>query len=272
MATAFKIIQAPGSRGYAQSAARSLQRLAQSGPRVHCITNSVAMDLSSDVLLAVGAQASMSMGMEEISEFVASASTLSINIGMLDSTRRAVIRLAIETALDFSKPWILDPVAVHASEKRCAYALELMALQPTVIRGNFAEIHTLAGDSSTRAAQTLARQTGAVVVQSGEADLVTDGNRALLIANGDAMQTRVSAMGCAASALIAGFMAVESDPFDAAVEAMLVLGVAAENAMTQARGPGSFHMYLLDALYAMNEQVLQAQGHVVRCVESSGED
>ncbi len=268
MKASFRIIQAAGTLGYAEKAAKSLRLLAENEPRIHCITNTVAMDFSSDILLAVGAEASMSMGVEEIGEFVASARSLSINIGTLDAARRAAIRPAIETALDFSKPWVLDPVSVHASEKRCAYALELIEMKPAVIRGNFAEIHTLAGETGPHAAQNLALKTGAVVVQSGEADMITDGHRTVLVTNGHAMQTRVSAMGCAGSALIAGFLAVSEEAFDATVEAMLVLGVAAENAIKKAAGPGSFHMHLLDVLYSMDQATLNAQGHVVRCEEA----
>jgi len=255
---------------YATQTAQALAAMVHKRPRVHCLTNTVAMEFTADILMAVGAHPSMTMGLEEISEFVSCAHSLNVNIGTLDSQRRAVMQQAVQTALDFNKPWILDPVSVHASEHRCNFAMELIAMQPTVICGNIAEIRTLAGTNSPHAAQQLARQSGAIVAQTGETDLVTDGQRTLMVANGDALQTRVSAMGCATNALIAGFMALDHDAFDATVQALMTLGVAAERAAKRASGPGTLHMYLLDELYSLDLQALVSAGHIVP-VEVTGE-
>lgn len=43
------------------------------------------------------------------------------------------------------KPWVLDPVAVGATEFRTVRAFELMDRSPTVVRGNASEIKVLAG-------------------------------------------------------------------------------------------------------------------------------
>ncbi|WP_165839947.1 hydroxyethylthiazole kinase [Motiliproteus coralliicola] len=249
---------------------QSLRLLAHLGPRIQCITNPVAMDFSADILLAVGAQTSMTMGMDEIAEFVTSADCLSVNTGTLDSTRRAAIDTAVQTAIDFNKPWVLDPVSVHASSTRRSYAQGLLEFRPSVIRGNYAEIHALANDESANAPQKLARQTGAVVVQSGETDLITDGRRTLLMTNGSVLQTRVAAMGCASSALIGGFLAVNPDPFEAAVHALLTIGVAAEESVKLGTGPGSFKMHLLDCIYNLNEDLLVQRGRIVQCEEVAG--
>ncbi|MEH6472633.1 MAG: hydroxyethylthiazole kinase [Halopseudomonas sp.] len=271
MSSSFKIIPPESTSGgiktAASSATHSLKLLGHLGPRVQCITNPVAMDFSADILLAVGAQTSMTMGVEEIAEFVASADSLSINTGTLDSVRRVAITTAIDTAADYNKPWILDPVSVHASASRRSFTIGLLDKKPAVIRGNYAEIHALANDDSPNAPQRLARQTGAVVVQSGETDLITDGTRTLLMTNGDVLQTRVSAMGCASSALIGGFLAVNDNPFDAAVHALLVIGVAAEEAVKLGSGPGSFKMHLLDCIYRLDEDTLVRRGRVVQCEE-----
>lgn len=272
MSSPFKIVPCEGAGSAAEVAARataaSLNRVVELAPRIHCITNPVAMDFTSDVLLAIGAQSSMAMGLDEVAEFVASADSLSINIGTLDTPRRQAIAAAIDCAADYSKPWVLDPVSVHASKTRCDFALHLLERGPRVIRGNYAEIHALAGDNSPEAAQRLARRTGAVVVQSGAADMVTDGDRTLLVANGDSLQTRVSAMGCASSALIGALLAVEPDAFNAALHSILLVGVAAEEAVLMAAGPGSFHMHFLDRLYRMDEATLVRRGRLLRCEQN----
>jgi hydroxyethylthiazole kinase len=60
------------------------------------------------------------------------------------------------------------------------------------------------------------------------------------------------------TAVIAAFAAVEMDPMVAAVAAMAFFGVAGESAARQAKGPGSFRINLLDALYAMTPEELKA--------------
>ena len=98
-----------------------------------------------------------------------------------------------------------------------------------MIRGNASEILALAGAASgadpgrrqhaTRpsealaAGSALARELGTVVAITGAVDHVTDGERlAAGSSNGDPRMTRVTALGCAASAIVGAFLAVEPDP------------------------------------------------------------
>lgn len=269
MSTVFKVfdVESQSNLDYARSCATMLSMIVQQKPRVQCITNTAAMDFTSDILLAVGARPSLTMGIDEIREFVASSDALSINIGTLDAMRKAAIIPAIETANDYHRPWVLDPVSAHASEKRCEYARELLELKPTVIRGNIAEIKALVGRDSPDAAWILAQETGAVVAQTGEADIVTDGTKALMIANGNEMQTRVSAMGCAATAFVATFLAVNRRGFDATIQALLALSVAGEVAAAKSAGPGSLHMHILDTLYSLDKTLLEQRAHLLKCEE-----
>ncbi len=48
------------------------------------------------------------------------------------------------------------------------------------------------------------------------------------------------------------------DPFEAAVSALAVFGIAAELAHQKAPGPGSLRMYLMDALFNLtSEQIIE---------------
>jgi len=73
---------------------------------------------------------------------------------------------------------------------------------------------------------------------------------------------RVTAVGCAASALAGAFLAVEDDPFAATVAALLVVGVAGEVAAETARGPGSFVPAFLDAVYALDAATLAGRARL----------
>jgi hydroxyethylthiazole kinase len=60
-----------------------LTRLREQNPLVQNITNYVAMTLSANVLLAVGASPAMVHAVEEVEAFVGISSSLVINIGTL---------------------------------------------------------------------------------------------------------------------------------------------------------------------------------------------
>ena len=72
---------------------------------------------------------------------------------------------------------------------------------------------------------------------SGATDLVADGARLARVANGHPLMARVTAMGCAASALVAACLAVEPDAWRATAAALVIIGVAGELAADKAARP-----------------------------------
>ena len=73
---------------------------------------------------------------------------------------------------------------------------------------------------------------------------------------------KVTAMGCAASALVAACLAVEPDAWRATVAALVIIGVAGELAGGRADGPGSFAVAILDALYNLDGPMLVGHAKV----------
>ena len=240
-----------------------LTRLRERSPRVHCITNAVAQAFTANVLLAAGAIPSMTLAADEIGAFVARADALLVNLGTFDAERRAATAAALEVAAERRIPWVLDPVFIDRSEPRAIYAASLVAQNPDAIRLNAAEFTALAEAEPENVALTrYALDTLAVVALTGTVDRITDGAQQALIENGHPLMARVTAMGCAASALVAAFLAVESDAFAAAASALLCFGVAGGLAGERANGPGSFPAALLDALYALDKHTLQQKARV----------
>lgn len=240
----------------AASAARLLERIRSARPRVHVLTNPVAMNISANVLLAVGAVPSMTFRADAVQEFVAGARALVVNLGMLDAEREAAIPRAVETAGEEGLPWLLDPVKVERSATRRRFATGLLGEGPAVLRANREEIAVLAGSTPDPAGE-LARRFGCVVAATGDVDLVTDGSRAVRIANGSPLMDRVTAMGCSLSALLGAFLAVAEDRFEATCAGVLAFDVAGELAAERAQGPGSFQVALLDALFALDGDSLR---------------
>jgi hydroxyethylthiazole kinase len=91
---------------------------------------------------------------------------------------------------------------------------------------------------------------------------VADGERIAAIANGHPLMAKVTAMGCAGSALTAACLAVEPDPFVATSSALVILGVAGELAAEKSTGPGSFASAVIDALYNLDGGLLTARAKV----------
>ena len=74
------------------------------------------------------------------------------------------------------------------------------------------------------------------------------------------MLATITGTGCISSALTGCFLAVNADrPLEAAAEALVALGVAGEEAARDAKGPGSFHVGLYDALAALDPATLDGK-------------
>ena len=244
-------------------AAEILERLRERRPRVHCITNAVAQNFTANMLLAAGAVPSMTIAQKEVKAFAARADALLINLGTFDPERQKASLAAIGVANKAGIPWVLDPVFIDRSPPRAAFAKTLVGKKPRALRLNRAEFGALSGGKADDAALArFAKARRTVIGLTGERDLVRDGGRLATIANGHPLMAKVTAMGCAASALVGATLAVEPDAWKAVAAALIVIGVAGEIAAARARGPGSFAMEILDAMYALDRDTLIARAKV----------
>jgi hydroxyethylthiazole kinase len=253
---------------FADMAADVLARIKRRAPRVHCITNSVAQAYTANMLLAAGAIPSMTIAREEIAAFVAGTDALLVNLGTFDAERRAAIDLALGAIGQGGmeqrrKPWVLDPVFIERSPARAQFAHSLVARRPAVVRLNAREFAVLAsGDAAAEAPSRFAKTHATVIALTGDTDMVTDGERSAKVANGDALMSLVTAMGCAGSALVCAALAVETDAWLASIAALVALGVAGEVAAATADGPGSFAAAIIDALHHLDRATLRARSKV----------
>ena len=229
----------------ADDCAEALTRFRERRPHVHCITNAVAQNVTANVLLAAGATPSTTIAPAEIADFVGFSDALLVNLGTMDEERREAAEIAVGVAVASGKPWVLDPVFVQASSTRRALANRLAARRPTLVRANEAE----------RAVLTLGDDQ--LVAVTGPNDRVVQGARTATLSNGTPVMARVTAMGCALTALVAGFIAAHDDPFAATAAALAFFAVAGEVAAERSHGPGTFQPALLDALAATTPERLR---------------
>lgn len=263
-------------RQWAEHTAETLEQLRGRAPLVHNITNYVAMDLAANALNAIGASPVMAHAEEEAGEFAEKAAALTINIGTLSTHWIKGIKAAVQAAMESGTPWVFDPVGVGATRYRNEIAEALSGLRPAIIRANASEVQALAGlgssgkgvdstadsEDAIEAAKELATRHDTAVLMTGARDIVTDGANTLAIDHGHELMGRVTASGCALTALCGAFLAVEPEPVPAAAAAAACFGLAGDLAAMDAEGPGSFRVSLLDQLYALEPETVAERGAI----------
>jgi hydroxyethylthiazole kinase len=243
-------------------------------PLIHNITNYVVMNTTANALLAIGASPVMAHAIDEVEDMVRLAGALVINIGTLSPPWVDAMFRAGNEASRRGIPIVLDPVGAGATPYRTDTALRLgWDISPAIIRGNASEIRALVqADATTRGvdsahsaeasidhARRVAEQYQCTVSMSGATDIILTRDAVTRVNNGHPIMPRITGLGCTATALTGAFAAVNRSAFDAAVHAMIVMGIAGEIAAERAAGPGSFWVHFLDVLYALQESDIAAR-------------
>ncbi|HEX5450079.1 MAG TPA: hydroxyethylthiazole kinase [Gaiellaceae bacterium] len=253
----------------------SLSRIRQAKPLIHQITNYVVMNETANATLALGALPVMAHAKDEVEEMVGFAGALVLNIGTLSPHWVDAMLLAGRAANEHGIPVVLDPVGAGATHYRTEVAKRILVeVDVAVLRGNAGEMATLvgvaaevrgvesidAGGDPAELARAAAKGLGVVASVTGAVDHVSDGETVIAIANGHPLLASVTGTGCMSSAMTGCFLAVNRDnPLDAAAEALVAFGVAGEDAAVGAKGPGTFHVQLYDALAALDPATLDGR-------------
>jgi hydroxyethylthiazole kinase len=160
---------------------------------------------------------------------------------------------------------------------RTESALHLLSeLRITTVRGNASEVGALIGVAGeTRGVEAIslsadpetvarnaAREFNCIVAITGARDIITDGTRVARVDNGHPLLASITGSGCMATSLVGAFLAVEPDAYLATTAALVAMGIAGEIAAPEAGGPGTFRAYLLDAVWALNVELLQTDQKV----------
>lgn len=280
-----------------------IARIKNTQPRIHSITNTITINDCANIVLAAGGKATMASDPAEAGEMTSHCDGLVLNLGAVSSLDAMIKAGKVANALQH--PIVFDPVAAGATELRRKASLLLMQkLKLTAIRGNAAEIHTLAVLSRMSAsspdnssfkdnpdihsfvdadensamkesnrkkclqdAGELSAQTGAIVIVSGEEDLVVQKEHSQILQGGSSLSARITGSGCMLTELISVCLAAvtknpekqdEKTPFSAfdavctAVEWMNHAAEQAEKLTAQNQGGTmTYRMHLIDAVSKM---------------------
>ena len=260
--------------------ADAVRRVRRDAPLAQSFTNFVTINLVANAQLAAGGTAAMSFLPDDVIDTARIAGANYVNVGTLLPFYREALPDIARRFAELGSPWVLDPVAAGIGATRTAILESFRDCPPTVIRGNASEILALdsmwgltpgegspstagpAGvesvdevDAAEAAARRLARHLAAhrrdglgAVAVSGATDLVTDGGTVYRLPGGSSMMTKITGAGCSLGGVTATYLAV-ADPLVAALSASLLYDRAAEAAEAVSRGPGSFQVAFLDALW-----------------------
>ncbi len=211
-------------------------------PLVLCLTNTVAANFTANCLIAIGAKPAMVEEPGEAAELAAVADAVLVNLGTVTERQAEAMRAAVKVANERGIPWVLDPVGVQLLAYRRSLARELIALKPSLIRGNRAEIDVF-------------EPTGIVTLASGQIDTIeqsnNQNNRTISISGGVPMLQEVTATGCAQGGICAAFLGRGLSPHEAALSASKLMKRAGELAWERVKTPGSFQVALVDALWEL---------------------
>lgn len=249
-----------------------------SRPLVHCITNFVTANDCANLLLACGGSAIMSDDPEEVAEVTAACDGLVLNMGTPNPRKLEAMLKAGRAANALGHPVVLDPVGAGCSTLRKQAAHQLLEeVRFAAIRGNASEIASLARGGATHrgvdaepaettgdaleSARQLAKALGAVVIVTGDTDIVVDAEQTCLVRNGHPMMRSVTGTGCQLSALIGAYVTSNPDrPLQAALAAVCAMGLCGEIAherLTPLDGNASYRNYMIDAIYRLTPEALE---------------
>ena len=194
-------------------------------PLVHIITNSVTINDTVNFVLASGGAAICADSPREVADVVSLCDALMINIGTPNEKKLTAMLIAGRRANEMGIPVVLDPVGAGASEFRKEILGELLEdVSFDCIRGNKSEIaalldipfrskgvETVSLEIADEAVHELSEKTGAVILMTGESDLVFDKSDKFEIGGGSPLMKKLTGSGCMYSAFIATRLAENKD-------------------------------------------------------------
>lgn len=263
-----------------KKAGELLETVRRKNPLIHCITNAVTVNDCANILLAAGARPTMAHHPLEAGEVTSGCDALVCNFGATEDY--GAMFLAAKEAARLSHPIILDPVGAGGSTFRREKIRELMEqVSVTLIRGNASEMLALFRNEKTvvgvdareadgedtgglaEQAKAFAKEKNCICVISGKRDIITDGKTLIYVNNGSPWMSRITGSGCMSTALLGGFLSVETSVF-AGAAVPFIMGIAGERAQEKCEknhlGTMSFKNFMIDALSLLTEEDILKYG------------
>ncbi len=259
-----------------------LENVRKKAPLIHSITNNVTANDCANILLASGASPIMAEAPEEAEEITSVCDGLSLNLGTLTQSKLSAMLISGQAANRKGIPVLLDPVGAGSSQFRTQGTHELLKkVRFSVIRVNCSELKALISgekvkcgvdvrksdkiteynlDNTIEIAKELSKKYKSIIVVTGAFDIVTDGNKTIIIENGNPMMSSVTGSGCMLSSLITAFISANSNNiFYSTAAAVCTMGLCGEKAFQRLKcddGNSSYRNYIIDGIFNLSEKEL----------------
>lgn len=221
------------------------EKLKKDKKLVHSIVSKIGVFEICNFTLATGAKIICAEAIEEVEEVTKNADSLTISLANINMTRFESQKSALKSTKRNNKPVSIDVVGVGISDYRRNILNELFKIKvPEVIKGNFTEIESLFKGYKTigidelenrqndisykkKVVKDLSKKLNAVVLSTGEVDIISNGEDVITISNGSDFMPQIVATGCILNSIIGAYL-TELDPFNAAILSVLLFDISGE--------------------------------------------
>ncbi|MFB6113950.1 MAG: hydroxyethylthiazole kinase [Halodesulfurarchaeum sp.] len=251
---------------------QGIETVEEAGPLVNAVTNEVTVNDVAQVIRHWGGFPVMSDDEREVGDMVAGAQACLLNMGTVSETGESTMLSAGRSANENDVPVVLDPVGAGATPTRTRVATRLATeLDVSIIKGNYGEVSVLAGEDAevrgvesageysdiAATAVSCAQRHDAVVVASGETDVVATPEGAYEVAAGHPKMGDVVGTGCMLGGSLATLAGALEDMEEAALLGTVGFGLAGELAAGEAfgpvRGPASYNVAFKDSIAGLRD-------------------
>lgn len=256
------------------------EKMMNSNPVIHSITNYVTVNDCANIVLASGGAPIMSDEIEDVGDVISFANALVINTGTLNSRTVESMILAGKLANERNIPVVLDPVGIGATSFRNKVVDRLIEeIKFSVIKGNVSELKFLTSrvnntrgvdvsetdainksnlEGNVELFKKLSKDTNAVIVATGEIDIVTSKDKTYIIKNGSSFMSKITGSGCMLGCVIACYIATNKDRIlESTTFAVSAFGVVGELAEKDCKGSGSFKVALIDNMSNFDYEIFK---------------
>ncbi|MFD1363620.1 hydroxyethylthiazole kinase [Lentibacillus salinarum] len=241
-----------------------IQKVRETTPLIHHLTNQVVMNFSANGLLSFGAAPVMAKAEEEAADMASNADGLLLNIGTLTAQELPSMIQAGKAANEKGIPVVLDPVGVAATPFRTTAVKNILdEVQPTVIKGNAGElahlveipwetkgVESIGDGNADKIASKVAEMYQTTAIVTGKTDVICMDGATLHNDSGHSFLSKITGAGCLLGSVLTACLTTNEAIGQQALTAAEFYGLAAEHAAKRSdvNGPGTFLPRFIDAL------------------------
>lgn len=264
---------------------KALNKVKETNPLVHHITNYVTVNDCANITLCIGASPVMADSIKEVYDMVNISSSLVINIGTLNERVIESMILAGKEANKKGIPVVLDPVGFSATPYRKEVVKNLLdEVHFDVIKGNSSEVLGIVGLSDSmkgvdsidleesefvkNVAKPLVDYSvkeNTVLAITGKVDIIINKDKIIKIYNGHSQLKKITGTGCMTASLIGSYLGAGNSKEISAAAGILTMGISGEeayNKLTVKNALGQFKANLFDEIACFTENIFSEKAKI----------